>query len=115
MSELDDVLFEAETPLGYSAVLRRRNWERHEVRRPELEGRVANVRSTVSAPDMVIHTTDGCDHFYAMGHGTDALARHYLHVLVREFQFVDGTEHTVVSAWFTRVVEEGVRLWPKEP
>lgn len=84
-------------------------------KRPELRGHIESLRMTITVPDIVVRTDDGCDHFYARGHGTGPLSSHYLHVLVREFSFVDDTEHTVVSAWFTRSIEEGVWLWPKRP
>jgi hypothetical protein len=111
---LDEVLIEVQTPLGYLAILRRNKWERHELKHPELVGHVHSVEVTLEHPDFVIRTSEDRDHFYAMGHGTGSLSRHYLQVLVRPFTFLDDIEHTVVSAWFTRRVEGGELLWPRE-
>jgi hypothetical protein len=113
---LNQALLEQETPLGYVAILRRQNWERHEARRLELRGQADHVGLTCESPDIVIRTDDGCDHFYRRGFGEDRLSGHYLHVLVRAFP-ADGVEdeHIVVTAWFTRVLMKGEVVWPSMP
>jgi hypothetical protein len=106
--------FDVLTPLGYVAILGQDNWERHEAKRKELEGLSESVRLTCEQPEVVIETNDGCHHFYRRGLGIGRLEHHHLHVLVREFPIPgeNVTEHIVVTAWFTRVLEEGRTLWP---
>lgn len=110
---MDEVLVEAETPLDYIAILRRQTWERHERKRKELEGQVGNVQPTLASPEVVIATADGCHHFYRRGYGRDRLQGSFLHVLVRRFETDEARHRTVVSAWFTKVLEKGEILWPK--
>ena len=100
-------------PFEYSAILRRQNWARHESKRPELTGQSDHIAACIRDPEIVIDTGDGCDHFYKMGFGTGKLANCYLHVLVRAFAIDDPGQRTVVSAWFTQVLEEGEMKWPR--
>jgi hypothetical protein len=110
---LDEVLAEAETPLGYTAVLRRQSWERHEAKRVELRGQVGNIALVLAVPEAIVATQDGCHHYYKRGYGTGKLEGSYLHVLVRHFETDEPQHRTVVSAWFTKVLEKGDILWSR--
>jgi hypothetical protein len=112
---MDDVLLRETSPLGYSATLRRRNWERHEAKRPELVGHLENIGLCIRDPDIIIDDGTGCDHFYRAGVGTGKFANSYLHVLVRAFLTEQPAERTIVTAWFTREFEEGDVKWSKTP
>ena len=106
-----EAIFEVETPLGYKAVLRMSNWERHKLRHPELTGQEENVAATLGSPDVVVETSDGCHHYYCFGLGTGKFADCYLHPLVRQFATDAPGDRTVVSAWFTKVLEKGNIIW----
>jgi hypothetical protein len=108
---LDEILCEIVTPLHYVAILRRANWEKHEEKRPDLDGHADNVCLCLSEPEIVIRDEDDCDHYFRLGFGTGKTRGCYLHVLVRHFVEGIRDEYVVVSVWFTPDLDEGEVLW----
>jgi hypothetical protein len=108
---LDEVLFEAQSPLSYSVTLARATWEYHAAKRPEIRDQLDNVRLTVEDPDIIIRAGTRAD-YYRMGHGSGKTSGCYLHVLLRD----QGSKHVIASVWFTRDLEKrGEVLWRRTP
>lgn len=74
----DEELVRVTTPLGYEAVLRRQNWERHLSGRPEIRDQLTNVGATLSDPDFVIEDLSRRHHFFRYGFGEGATEKCYL-------------------------------------
>lgn len=109
----DVVLHEVVTPLGYRAILRRNNWQRHEAKHPELLGHLADVPRLLAEPDFVIANADGTHHYYRMGLGTGRLAMCYLYGIVSEYETDESGFRTVSSAYFTRALKKGDVIWQR--
>jgi len=89
----DEILFEVQSPLGYSVRLQRLTWEDHSTRRPEIATHLDNVALCITQPHVVVEGEGGRVHFYRWGHGEGRTANCYLHVLVRD----KGSEHVVAT------------------
>jgi hypothetical protein len=112
-STRDVVLHEVTTPLGYKAVLRRNNWQRHLSKHPELNGHLSDFPTLLGSPDFVVQTTDGTHHYFAAGLGSGRLAQCFLYGIVSKYETDDTGFRTVSSAYFTRTVKKGDVIWQR--
>lgn len=97
------------------AYLHRVNWERHVVKRSEIEGLQEAARQTVEDPDFAIQDAGGVVFKYRMGFGSGKRR----HLWLRVIEAPDGRgAHVVKTVYFTREIVEGEalcirRLWEK--
>ena len=106
-ADVDDVLFEAATPLGFVVRVTRRRWELIiTAKHPVMDGREALVRAALETPDEVrqSRTDPQVLLFYkaeVTKRWTCAVAKHL------------ANSGFLITAYPTDAIKEGVRTWPK--
>ena len=111
----DSVLIEGTTPLGYRAILRSNNWERHKTKHPEIADYLPEVSVLLSDPHLVIESGDGTHHYYRFGLGRDKYSQCYIYSVVRKFETDEDDSRTVTTVYFTHAQKNGVVRWQRTP
>ena len=89
------------------AFLHQINGDRHVAKRIELDGHLGSVEATVADPDFAIQGADGTVYEYRKGYGPGRWINMFLLVIEEDH---DDTMHRVLSAYFTRDIQEGTFL-----
>ena len=101
---MDDIVFEAQSPLGYTVFCSRTTWHNYIlIGHPNMRGREDEVKDTIETPDSIFgseeHPADRDVYFKRT-----ALESMYVKVVTQD----NGTVHHVVSAWRQRDVKGNI-------
>jgi hypothetical protein len=103
----DDLLFEAETPLGFSVRLTANRWRLIvTAKHPVMAGRESLVRAALESPDEVRQSR--IDSQVLLFYKAEATKRWTCAVAKRL-----ADTGFLISAYPTDAIKEGVRIWPK--
>jgi hypothetical protein len=106
-ADVDDVLFDAATPLGFIVRVTRRRWELIiTAKHPVMAGREALVRAALEAPDEVRQSR--VDPQVLLFYQAEATKRWTCAVTKRL-----ADSGFLITAYPTDAIKEGVRIWPK--
>ncbi len=101
------ILFEVQTPLGFSVRVSRAYWELIvTVKHPVMAGRERDVQATLHAPDEIRVSKRDANVF--LFYKPERIGRWVCAVTKR----LDG-EGFLVTTYPTDAIKEGVRIWPK--
>ena len=102
-----DILFEVETPLGFSVHTTVDYWQIiTTIKHPALRGREKDVQTALSNPDEVrLSKSDGQVYLF---YRSDGVTRWVCAVAKRL-----NVEGFLITAYRTSNVKEGTRIWPK--
>ncbi len=101
------ILFQVQTPLGFSVRVTRAYWELIvTVKHPVMAGRERDVQATLQAPDEIRVSKRDANVF--LFYKPERIGRWVCAVTKR----LDG-EGFLVTTYPTDAIKEGVRIWPK--
>ena len=89
---------------GSQSYLHNSNWNSHAEKRPEIQGRLLDVKATVEDPDFAVRDEQGVVYKYRTGFGTGRMTG--LRLVVIEGSDAQGA-HYVKSVYFTRDIRDG--------
>jgi hypothetical protein len=106
-ADRDDALFEALTPLGFTARVTRQRWELIvTAKHPVMAGRESVVTGTLENPDEIRQSRT--DAQVLLFYKAEATTRWTCAVVKRA-----ENDAFLVTAYPTDAIKEGVRVWPK--
>jgi len=103
----DDLLFEAQTPLGFRVRVTRQRWEMIvSVKHPVMAGREQSGRAALVSPEEVrqIRTDSAVFLFYRTEQ-----ANRWVCVVAKQ----GDDQGFLITAYLTDAIKEGIRVWPK--
>lgn len=106
-ANVDDVLFEASTPLGFCVRVGRSYWQLIvTLKHPVMAGRESDVRRTLETPDEIrLSRRDSAVYlFYRSERGN-----RWVCAVARRLE----AEGFLITTYPTDVIKEGTRVWPK--
>ena len=103
----NDLLFEAQTPLGFSVRVTADRWKLIvTAKHPAMAGREAFVKTALEAPDEVRQSR--IDQQVLLFYKVEATKRWTCAVVKRR-----ASSGFLITAYPTDAIKEGVRIWPK--
>jgi hypothetical protein len=109
----DEELVRVTTPLGYDAILRKQNWEKHLPTHPEIREQLPNVALTLTDPDFLTNDGLGGHHYHRHGFGWGSTEKCYLYLVARQFEIDEPGTRTITTVFFRSAAVRGEVLWTR--
>jgi len=99
------ILFDIQTPLGFSVRTTKRYWEKVVTKHPDLTERIEDVKKALQAPTAIRRSSQDNTTFLFY-------LKEQKHWLVAVVKRLDG-DGFLVTSYRTDTIKEGEQVWPK--